>query len=78
MLKYPNLYMMTSAYLPKYLPPELIQFMNTRGSGKVMWASDHPAIQMERCLEEAAALDFRDGVLNKYLYANAAGLFFGI
>ena len=56
MLKYHNLYMMTSAYLPKYLPTELLHFMNTRGKNKVMWASDHPAIQMKRCLKEAQAL----------------------
>jgi predicted TIM-barrel fold metal-dependent hydrolase len=31
MLKYKNLHLMTSAYAPKYLPPELIHFMNTRG-----------------------------------------------
>ncbi len=77
MLKYPNLYMMTSAYLPKYFPPELIHFMNTRGQGKLMFASDHPAIQMKRCLEEALALDLREGVLEKFLYQNAAGVFFG-
>ena len=34
LLKYPNLYMMTSAYAPKYLPAELIQFMNTRGAAE--------------------------------------------
>ncbi len=76
MLKYPNLYMMTSAYLPKYFPPELIHFMNTRGQGKVIFASDHPAIQMERCLKEAMQLDLRDGVLDKFLYSNANDLFF--
>ncbi len=76
MLKYPNLYMMTSAYLPKYFPPELIHFMNTRGQGKVIFASDHPAIQMERCLKEAMQLDLRDGVLDKFLYTNANDLFF--
>jgi predicted TIM-barrel fold metal-dependent hydrolase len=77
MIKYPNLYMMTSAYLPKYFPRELIHFMNTRGRGKLMFASDHPAIQMKRCLEEALALDLREGVLEKFLYENAQGLFFG-
>jgi predicted TIM-barrel fold metal-dependent hydrolase len=30
MIKNPNLYMMTSAWAPKHLPPELIHFMNTR------------------------------------------------
>jgi predicted TIM-barrel fold metal-dependent hydrolase len=63
MLKYPNLHLLTSAYLPKYLPPELLHFMNTRGQDKVMFASDHPAIQMRRCLEEASRLDLRPGVL---------------
>ena len=77
MIKYPNLHMMTSAYLPKYFPPELLHFMNTRGKRKVMFASDHPAIQMRRCLEEALALDLREGVRELFLRDNAARLFFG-
>jgi predicted TIM-barrel fold metal-dependent hydrolase len=77
MLKYRNLYLKTSAYLPKYLPPELVHFMNTRGQDKVIWASDHPALPIKRCLEEAQKLDLREGVLDKYLYSNAAKLFFG-
>ena len=76
MLKYRNLYLMTSAYAPKYLPPELISFMNTRGSDKVMFASDHPVLSMERCIAEAQDLDLREGVLDKYLYANAERVFF--
>jgi predicted TIM-barrel fold metal-dependent hydrolase len=75
LLKYPNLYMMTSAYAPKYLPSELIQFMNTRGSGKVLFASDHPVLSFERCVTEACALPFREGVLERYLRENALGLF---
>jgi len=75
LLKYPNLYMMTSAYAPKYLPAELIQFMNTRGQNKVLFASDHPVLSFERCLAEAAALPFREGVLEKYLRSNALTVF---
>ena len=75
LLKYPNLYMMTSAYAPKYLPQELIQFMNTRGQGKVLFASDHPVLSFERCVTEAAALPFREGVLEKYLRGNALSVF---
>jgi predicted TIM-barrel fold metal-dependent hydrolase len=75
LLKYPNLYMMTSAYAPKYLPPELIQFMNTRGQGKILFASDHPVLSFERCLAEAAELPLRDGVLARYLYENARAVF---
>ena len=75
LLKYPNLYMMTSAYAPKYLPAELIHFMNTRGAHKVLFASDHPVLSFQRCLDEAAALPFREGVLARYLRENALGLF---
>jgi len=77
MLKYPNLYLMTSAYAPRYLPPELIHFMNTRGQDKILFASDHPVLSLERCLQEAQELDLREGVLDKYLYANAQRLLFG-
>jgi len=75
MLKYPGLHLMTSAYLPKYLPAELLHFMRTRGKRKVIFASDHPAIPMARCLDEARKLDLPPDVLDGYLYANAARLF---
>ncbi len=75
LLKYPNLYMMTSAYAPKYLPAELIHFMNTRGADKVLFASDHPVLSFERCLGEAAALPLREGILAKYLRENALRVF---
>lgn len=76
LIKYHNLYLMTSAYSPKYLPPDFVHFMNTRGKDKVMFASDHPVLSFQRCLAEAQAIDFREGVLEKYLYENANQLFF--
>lgn len=77
MIKYRNLYLQTSAYAPRYFPPELIQFMNTRGQDKIMFASDHPVLSFERCVKEAQDLDLREGVLDKFLYANAERLFWG-
>jgi predicted TIM-barrel fold metal-dependent hydrolase len=76
MLKYRNLHLMTSAYLPKYLPAGIVHFMNTRGQEKLVFASDHPAIPMGRCLAEARALPLRPGVLDGFLYQNARRLFF--
>jgi predicted TIM-barrel fold metal-dependent hydrolase len=76
MIKYPNLYLKTSAYAPKYFPPDLIHFMNTRGQDKIIFASDHPVLSMERCIAEASELDLREGVLEKFLYTNAQKLFF--
>ena len=76
MIKYKNLHLMTSAYAPTYFPPELLHFMNTRGQNKIIFASDHPVLPMERCLAEAKELDLREGVLDKFLYQNAERLFF--
>ncbi len=76
MIKYKNLYLMTSAYAPKYLPESLIHYMNTRGKHKIMFASDHPVLSMERCVKEARELDLRPGVLEKYLYENAEAVIF--
>jgi predicted TIM-barrel fold metal-dependent hydrolase len=50
--------------------------MNTRGQDKIMFASDHPVLSFDRCIKEAQALDLREGVLDKFLYANADRLFF--
>jgi predicted TIM-barrel fold metal-dependent hydrolase len=75
MIKYRNLYLQTSAFAPKYFPPQLIQFMNTRGRNKIMFASDHPVLSFERCIKEAEELDLREGVLDDFLYGNADRLF---
>ena len=77
MIKYKNLHLMTSAYAPKHFPPELLHFMNTRGKDKVIFASDHPALDWERCVNEARALDLREGVLEKFMYDNAKRFFWG-
>lgn len=77
MIKYKNLHLMTSAYAPKHFPPELIHFMNTRGRDKVIFASDHPALGWERCVNEARGLDLREGVLEKFMYGNAQRFFWG-
>ena len=76
MLKYRNLYLKTSAYAPKYLPPALLHFMNTRGKHKILFASDHPVLDFARCVAEAEALPLREGVLDRFLYENANQLFF--
>ncbi len=76
MIKYANLQLMTSAYAPKRFPPELVHFMNTRGQDKILFASDHPALPLERCVREAHALDLREGVLEKFMRTNAERFFF--
>jgi predicted TIM-barrel fold metal-dependent hydrolase len=77
MQKYRNLHLQTSAWAPKRLPAELFHFMNGRGADKVLWASNHPSVPLARHFAELPALPLREGVLEKFVYANAARLFFG-
>lgn len=77
MLKYRNLYLMTSAYAPKYFPPSLLGFMAKRGRHKILFASDHPVLGMDRCVREARALELPEEALRAFLYDNAEALFFG-
>jgi predicted TIM-barrel fold metal-dependent hydrolase len=78
LLKWPNLYYMTSAFSPKYIPRPIIDFLNTRGADKVMWASDYPLLDLERCLREVAELPIRDEERRrKFVRDNALNLLFG-
>ena len=42
MLKWPNLYYSTSAFAPKYYPKAIIDYANTRGADKVIYAGYFP------------------------------------
>ena len=76
MIRHRNLRMMTSAWSPKRLPESLLHFMRTRGKDRVIYASDSPALSMERCMTEAAALDLPDDVRANWLRGNAEAFFF--
>ena len=72
MLKYPNLYYSTSAFAPKYYPKEIIQFANTRGADKILYAGYFPmGLSLERIFAELAELPLRDEVWPKFLRTNA-------
>jgi uncharacterized protein len=76
MLKYRNLRLMTSAWSPKRLPDSLLHYMSTRGKDRIIFASDTPALSMERTLREAGDLDLSDDVRDAWLYRNATSFFF--
>jgi predicted TIM-barrel fold metal-dependent hydrolase len=77
MLKYPNLRLMTSAWSPKRLPESLLHYMRTRGTDRIVFASDYPVLSFQRTLGEAANLDLSDEVRRAWLYDNANAFFFG-
>ena len=76
MIKYKNLRLMTSAYSPKYFPPQLVHYMNTRGKDKVIFASDFPILQPGPIIEQARSIGLSDEVLDNFLYQNAEEFFF--
>jgi predicted TIM-barrel fold metal-dependent hydrolase len=75
MLKWPNLYLSNSAFLAKYMHPSLIKFMGSRrGRGRVLFASDHPFLPVERALSAARALTLDDDSMAEFLGGTAERL----
>jgi predicted TIM-barrel fold metal-dependent hydrolase len=73
MLKWPQLFLMTSAYLATYMDDALVKFMNSsRGRGRVWFASDHPVLPVQKALDAARALPLSDESMTEYLGASAA------
>lgn len=73
--KHANFYLMTAGFVPKYVPDEIIHFLNTRGQDKVMWSADYPIQMFDRCVEAAHKLPLRDGVLRRYMRENMLQVF---
>ena len=76
LLKWPNLYYSTSAFAPKYYPKAIIDYANTRGADKIMYAGYFPSgLSLERIFTEMKDVPFRDHVWPKFLWENAARVF---
>ncbi|MDQ3293080.1 MAG: amidohydrolase family protein [Actinomycetota bacterium] len=76
MLKWPNLYYSTSAFAPKYYPEPIVQYANSRGADKVMYAGYFPmGLSLERIFAELPNVGFEDDVWPKFLRENAARVF---
>lgn len=73
MLKWPNLYYSTSAFAPKYYPKAIIDYANSRGADKVLYAGYFPmGLSLERIFSELPGVPLKDEVWPKFLYGNAA------
>ena len=76
MIKYPNLYYCTSAFAPRHYPRAIIDYANTRGADKVMYAGYFPmGLSLERIMKEMPRVPFRDNVWPKFLRENAERVF---
>lgn len=76
MLKYPNLYYMTSAFAPKHYPKPILDYANTRGLEKIMFAGYYPmGLSWERVFSELPNVAFREQVWRHFLRDNAIRVF---
>ena len=76
MLKWPNLYYSTSAFAPRYYPQTIIDFANSRGADKVMYAGYFPmGLSLERIFAELPNVQLKDDVWPKFLRENAQRVF---
>ncbi|HEX2564050.1 MAG TPA: amidohydrolase, partial [Acidimicrobiales bacterium] len=62
----------TSAFAPKYYPKAIIDYANTRGADKVIYAGYFPmGLSLERIMRELPGVQFKDEVWPKFLRHNA-------
>lgn len=73
MLKWPGLHYSTSAFAPKHYDQRIIDYANTRGADKVIYAGYFPmGLSLERIMTEMRDVPFKDTVWPKFLHDNAA------
>ena len=72
MLKWPNLYYSTSAFAPQHYDPRIIDYANSRGSDRVIYAGYWPmGLTYERIMGDMPNVPFKKDVWPKFLRQNA-------
>ncbi|MCK9897795.1 amidohydrolase family protein [Frankia sp. AgB32] len=72
MLKWPNLYYSTTAFVPRYYPKAIIDYANTRGADKIIYGGYFPmGLTLERIFTDMEHVPFKDTVWPKFLSENA-------
>jgi predicted TIM-barrel fold metal-dependent hydrolase len=73
MLKWPGLHYSTSAFAPKHYNKTIIDYANTRGADKIIYAGYYPmGLTMDRIMGDMPHVPFKDEVWPKFLRGNAA------
>jgi uncharacterized protein len=67
----PNVYIDLSGWMPKYFPPQIVQYANTQLKTKMLFGSDFPLIQPERWIAQFREAGFKPEVHELILKQNA-------
>ena len=73
--KHDNVYIDTSAYLPRYYPAQLLQFLQSYGQDKVLFGSNFPQLSLSRCMSQVRELGLAAEIEAKFLQQNARRVF---
>jgi len=73
--KHDNVWIDTSAYLPAYYPPQLVQFLRTYGQDKVIFASNFPQLRLDKYMEQVRAMGLPPEIQRKFLRETARHVF---
>ena len=73
--KHRNVWIDTSARVPKHWPESFLKFLKSWGRDKVCFATDYPLLQWDRVLGEVASLGLPPEVERKFLHDNARRAF---
>jgi len=74
-MKFPNLYLDTSAYVVHRLPPGFVANMKGPWADRVMFGTNWPMLSPGRCLAKLDALGLDDGQKEKFLSGTARRVF---
>ena len=73
--KHENVYIDTSAYTVSRYPPQLVDYLRTNGSAKVLFGTNYPMITPKRALEGLDDLDLSPMTRELFLRRNAQRVF---
>lgn len=73
--KHENVFIDTSAYLPRYYPPQLLHYLKTYGQDKVLFGTNFPQLSLEKCVAQVKELNLPPAIEAKFFGANAQRIF---
>ena len=73
--KHENVDIDTSAYLPRYYPPQLLHCLKTYGQDKVLFGTNFPQLSLEKCMAQVQELNLPTDIQAKFLGENARRVF---
>ena len=72
--KHENVYIDVGTHYPKYYQPQFLNYLNTYGQDKVLFASCFPLTDYDRQMKELDGINLRPGAKKKFLRENAIKL----